>query len=78
MAAARGSITEHGGHAALAPWQVGPSGGNGHWQVGPLLILFHNKIKSPEIELTAAKISTVGKNSHKICEERKFNFEQLL
>jgi hypothetical protein len=28
--------------------------------VGPLLILFHNEIKSPEIELTVAKISRLG------------------
>jgi hypothetical protein len=28
--------------------------------VGPLLILFHNEIKLPEIELTMAKISRLG------------------
>jgi hypothetical protein len=48
----------------VAPWLRRPNRralaqGNGHRQVGPLLILFHDEIKLPEIELTAAKISSV-------------------
>jgi hypothetical protein len=42
------------------PWAAFNAEENGHWQVGPLLILFHNEIKLPEIELTMAKISRLG------------------
>jgi hypothetical protein len=45
---------------------------------GPLQILFHNKIKLLETELTARKIARVGKNSQKICGGGRYNLEQLL
>jgi hypothetical protein len=60
-----------GGHAASAPQQAGPGGGNSNLQVGHYKILFHNEIKSPKNELTAGKIASLGEKFLEILWRKK-------